>query len=62
MWDTVTTSAVIGVPPATLDQWAYLGKGPPYYKLGRHRRYRPREVDAWISANRHGGTSGGDAA
>ena len=61
MWDTTTTGAVIGVPPATLDQWAYLGKGPPYYKLGRHRRYRPHEVETWITAQRRGGDLDGAA-
>ena len=32
----------------TLDQWAYRGVGPPYIKVGRHRRYDPDEVRRWL--------------
>lgn len=31
-----------------LDQWAYLGKGPSYIKVGKHRRYRPADVEEWL--------------
>jgi predicted DNA-binding transcriptional regulator AlpA len=44
-----------GVPKSTLDQWAYLGTGPRYVKIGRHRRYDPRDVEAWIESRKHGG-------
>ena len=36
------------VPPATLDQWAYRGIGPRYIKVGKHRRYRWTDVEAWL--------------
>ncbi len=39
----------------TLDQWAYLGKGPAFVKVGRHRRYRTEDVERWLEANRRGG-------
>ncbi len=42
------------IPESTLDQWAYLGKGPAYIKIGRHRRYRREDIEAWLDANRHG--------
>lgn len=38
----------LGVPPRTLDQWAYLGKGPKWGRVGRHRRYRWSDVEAWF--------------
>ncbi len=41
-------SAETGVPKRTLDQWRYLGEGPPYVKLGRHVRYRRGDVDRWL--------------
>ena len=44
-----------GIPARTFDQYAYRGVGPAYVKLGRHRRYRPEDVEAWIDANRRGG-------
>ena len=47
-----------GIPKRTFDQYAYLGSGPQYVKLGRHRRYRPEAVDSWLNAH----TRGGDAA
>jgi excisionase family DNA binding protein len=53
--DTSTLAAHIGIPERTIDQWAYLGKGPAFIKVGRHRRYRQRDVDAWLERNRHGG-------
>lgn len=49
---------VLRVPVRTLDQWAYLGTGPRYRKLGRHVRYDWADVDRWIAAQQ----SGGDAA
>ena len=39
-----------GVSKRTLDQWAYLGTGPRFVKIGRHRRYDPRDVEAWIES------------
>jgi excisionase family DNA binding protein len=38
----------LGVPVKTLYQWKYRGTGPKVHKVGRHLRYRWREVDAWL--------------
>jgi Helix-turn-helix domain len=57
LWDSPTTAAFLDVPLATLDQWAYKGVGPAFSKIGRHRRYRPRDVEAYIDANRHEGAA-----
>lgn len=35
-------------PKATLDQWAYRGIGPRFIKVGNARRYRWRDVEAWL--------------
>jgi hypothetical protein len=50
-----------GVPRSTLDQWAYLGTGPRFVKIGRHRRYDPRRrrgvdrvAEAWRRCRRMG--------
>ena len=40
----------LGVPPRTLDNWAYWGTGPRYAKIGRHRRYRWDDVETYVSA------------
>jgi excisionase family DNA binding protein len=45
-------SAELGVPIKTLDQWAWKGGGPAFLKIGRHRRYRREDVDAWLDGRR----------
>jgi hypothetical protein len=40
----------LGVPPRSLDTWSYAGTGPRYSKIGRHRRYRWADVEAYIEA------------
>lgn len=41
-------ASYLGVPPRTLDQWAYRGVGPRFSKVGRHRRYRWADVEKWL--------------
>lgn len=53
--DSTQLSELLVVPVATLDQWAYLKRGPAYLKIGRHRRYRPSDVESWLDAQRRGG-------
>ena len=36
------------MPIATLYQWRYLGTGPTAYRVGRHLRYEPAAVQAWL--------------
>lgn len=45
----------VGVPVGTLNNWAYQHKGPPYVRVGRHRRYDPARVQAWIDSQTRGG-------
>lgn len=55
----LTTSDVaelLGVPEATLHQWSYRHIGPPFARVGRYRRYDPSDVEAWIAAQKRGGT------
>ncbi len=47
-WSHAETAAYLGIPEATLHQMNYKGTGPKSYKIGRHRKYRPLEVDAWV--------------
>lgn len=39
----------LGVPVGTLYQWRYRNEGPPGFRVGRHVRYRWRDVQDWIS-------------
>ena len=47
----------LGIPVATLYQWRHKGAGPAAYRVGRHLRYEPAAVRAWLDehlADRHG--------
>lgn len=44
------------VPVRTLGQWRWLGTGPKFLKVGRHVRYRRRDVEMWLAANGHTST------
>ena len=48
LWTVDDVSAFLGVPVRTLYQWRYLRSGPPAYRLGRHLRYDPAAVRAWL--------------
>lgn len=52
---TADVAEYLGVPKATLDKWAYLGTGPRFSRVGRHRRYRWVDVEKWLDANAQGG-------
>jgi Helix-turn-helix domain len=36
-----------GVPVSTVYGWNYSGEGPPYFRVGRHVRYRLEDVEWW---------------
>jgi excisionase family DNA binding protein len=38
----------LAIPVATLYQWRHKGCGPAAYRVGRHLRYEPAAVDAWL--------------
>jgi predicted DNA-binding transcriptional regulator AlpA len=35
------------VPIGTIYRWNYLGKGPRPIRVGKHCRYRQRDIEAW---------------
>jgi len=42
-------AACLQVPVSTLYQWRYVGKGPRAIRVGRHLRWRPSELDQWLT-------------
>ena len=44
-------AAYLGVPVATVYAWRSRGEGPRSLKFGKHVRYRPEEVEAWLQAH-----------
>jgi excisionase family DNA binding protein len=50
LMSTEDLSDYLGVPVQTLYQWRTKRKGPLGRKIGKHVRYRPEDVDAWVEA------------
>lgn len=48
LWDVGRVARFLGVQVATLYQWRYQGVGPTAHKVGRHLRYFPEDVRAWV--------------
>lgn len=48
LWSVEDVSAFLGVPVATLYQWRYRRTGPRASRVGRHLRYDPADVRAWL--------------
>ncbi|MET9022421.1 helix-turn-helix domain-containing protein [Actinopolymorpha sp. NPDC004070] len=39
----------LGVPIETLYRWRYIGAGPRAARIGKHLRYDPADVYAWVA-------------
>ncbi|MFI7551933.1 helix-turn-helix transcriptional regulator [Micromonospora sediminimaris] len=48
LWTVQQVSEFLGVPVGTLYQWRYRRTGPRACRVGRHLRYRPADVRAWL--------------
>ncbi|MFJ3590085.1 helix-turn-helix transcriptional regulator [Streptomyces sp. NPDC090231] len=40
---------ILGVPVETLYQWRKKRTGPPGFRIGKHTRYDPADLYAWIA-------------
>jgi len=47
----------VEITPKTLQRWRARKKGPAFFKIGRSIRYYVRDVERWVEAQRHNGTS-----
>jgi excisionase family DNA binding protein len=43
----------LGVSVNTIYAWRHRGEGPPAYRVGRHNRFKPQEVLAWLEGRRN---------
>ena len=43
-------AAYLGVPKNTLYKWRVRGEGPRAIKVGKHLRFRRRDVEAWLDS------------
>lgn len=63
--DPKTAAPLIGVSPATLENWRVLGVGPPFHKTpGRTGKvmYDPADIAAWREQRRFASTAAAAAA
>ena len=47
-WTVAEVAAYLRVPVETLYTWRKRHYGPPAARLGRHLRYDPADVQAWV--------------
>ncbi|KAB2351621.1 helix-turn-helix transcriptional regulator [Actinomadura rudentiformis] len=51
LWKPEEVAAFLGdIPVATLYRWRHQGTGPKARRIGKHLRYRPEDVRAWVAA------------
>jgi excisionase family DNA binding protein len=44
----------LGIPVKTIYQWRYRRTGPQAHRIGRHIRYRRRDIEAWLATQADG--------
>jgi hypothetical protein len=52
LWSSDDLAEFLNVPLSTVRHWRLNHVGPPAMKLGRHVRYRPRDVEVWLAQRR----------
>lgn len=53
--DAKDVAAILKVPVSTVHYWAAAKKGPPSFKVEKHRRWAKEDVLAYIEAQRAAG-------
>jgi predicted DNA-binding transcriptional regulator AlpA len=48
LWTLEETAAFLSISPATLYKLNHKRTGPAFFRVGKHCRYDPREVLAWL--------------
>ena len=54
LWSHRETAEFLRISEQTLYYMNYIEAAPPSYKVGRHRRYDPADVRAWLKMRRSG--------
>jgi excisionase family DNA binding protein len=49
-------AAQLQIPVQSIYRWRYAGVGPKGIRIGRHVRFRQRDVDAWLDEQAAKGT------
>ena len=48
LWSVDQVADYLGVPKQTIYQWRTKGYGPKGVKIGKHVKFRPEDVEAWL--------------
>ncbi|MDQ3659586.1 MAG: helix-turn-helix domain-containing protein [Actinomycetota bacterium] len=48
LWTTNDLAQHLRVPVATIHRWRYQGTAPRALRIGKHLRYRPEDIAAWL--------------
>jgi excisionase family DNA binding protein len=48
LWTLEETASFLAIPVSTLYKLNHKRTGPAFFRVGRHCRYDPREVAAWL--------------
>ena len=48
LWTVEQLARFLALPVATIYAWRYRGEGPPALRIGRHVRFRPEDIEAWL--------------
>ena len=54
LWSIKDVGRYLDVPVATIYQWRVRGEGPRATRMGKHLRFEPEIVRAWVSEHREG--------
>ena len=52
LWGTDDVAEYLGVPIKTLYKWRLEHHGPPCARVGKHLRYVPDDVVAWVEGRK----------
>jgi excisionase family DNA binding protein len=52
LWGAEDVAEYLGVPVKTLYKWRLEKHGPPYARIGKHLRYVPDDVVAWVEGRK----------
>jgi len=60
LWTLAETADFLRIPVATLYQFNHKGTGPTFFRIGKHCRYDPCDVKAWLDRRRSRSRGGDD--
>ncbi|WP_410676718.1 helix-turn-helix transcriptional regulator [Amycolatopsis sp. cmx-4-68] len=57
LWTPEDLATFLGISEKTLRDWRFKSYGPAWIRMGKHVRYSPETVRAWIDQLSHDGAA-----